>query len=164
VSDWPVGCYSSPGSHQCDSSVPILRGGGDHESLARGPWLHQFTWLSWKLDPVSCELFKGPGLCFGYHVLPKEDNLHPEIESMPGPMRPGSRDFSKDNISQLRVERKEITFSDASLEMAVLILVRPKGPPANRRYSTAFPSAISSPLFRHLSKHFNPHERNGDRG
>jgi hypothetical protein len=33
-----------------------------------------------------------------------------------------SRDFSKDNISQLRVERKEITFSDASLEMAVLIL------------------------------------------
>jgi hypothetical protein len=33
-----------------------------------------------------------------------------------------------------------ITFSDASLEMAVLILVRPKGPPANRRYSTAFPS------------------------
>ena len=36
---------------------------------------------------------------------------------MPGPMRPGSRYFSKDNISQLRVERKEITFSGASLEM-----------------------------------------------
>ena len=49
--------------------------------------------------------------------MPKKDNLHPEIASMPRPTRPGSRDFSKDNISQLRVERKEITFSGASLEM-----------------------------------------------
>jgi hypothetical protein len=93
----------------------------------------------------------------------KKDNLHPEIESMPGPMRPGSRDFSKDIISQLRVERKKITFSGASLEIAVLILVGLKGPPANCRYSTALPSSICSPLFQHQSKHFNPHERNGDR-
>ena len=49
--------------------------------------------------------------------MPKKDNLHPEIESMPRPTRPGSRDFSKDIISQLRVERKEITFSGAGLEM-----------------------------------------------
>jgi hypothetical protein len=77
--DWPVGCYSSPGSHDCDSSVAIFRGGGDHESLARGPWLHQFTWLSWKLDPVSRELCKGSGP-FILAIMPKKDNLHPEIE------------------------------------------------------------------------------------
>ena len=37
VFDWSVGCYLYPESHQCDSSVAILRGGGDHENLARGP-------------------------------------------------------------------------------------------------------------------------------
>ena len=95
---------------------------------------------------------------------PPKDNLYPESEGMPLSVRPGSSDPSKGTISWLRVERKEITFSGASLEMAVLFLVRPKGPPANCRYSTAFPSAISSPLFRHLSKHFKPHERDGDRG
>ena len=54
---------------------------------------------------------------FGYHALPKKDNLHFEFKSMPVPMHPGSRDLSKGNISSLRVERKEITFHSASLEM-----------------------------------------------
>ena len=35
--DWSVGRYLYPESHQCDSSVAILRGGGDHANLARGP-------------------------------------------------------------------------------------------------------------------------------
>jgi hypothetical protein len=51
VFDWPV-CYSSPGSHQCDSSVAILRGGGDHENLAGEPWL-QIHKLSRKIGSVS---------------------------------------------------------------------------------------------------------------
>jgi hypothetical protein len=36
---------------------------------------------------------------------------------MPVHVGPGSRDFSKGNISWLRVERKGIAFSGASLEM-----------------------------------------------
>ena len=38
VFDWFVGCYLYLGSHQCDSSVAVWRGGGDHENLAREPW------------------------------------------------------------------------------------------------------------------------------
>jgi hypothetical protein len=44
------------------------------------------------------ELFKRVWTFFGHHALGKKDNLHPESESMPVPVRPGSRDFSKGNI------------------------------------------------------------------
>jgi hypothetical protein len=46
---------------------------------------------------------------------------------MPVPKRPGSRDFSKDNIRQLRVERKEITFSGPSLDMERIDTSETKG-------------------------------------
>jgi hypothetical protein len=98
-----------------------------------------------KLDPVSCLSFsKGLDL-FWLSCPPKERQSSFRVKSMPVPMRSGSRDFSKRNIRWLRVERKEIKFSSASPEMAGLILVRPKGPPANLRYSSAFPSATKSP-------------------
>ena len=98
--------------------------------------------------------------------MPKKDNLHPEIASMPRPTRPGSRDFSKDNISQLRVERKEITFSGASLEMDRIDTSETKGSSGQLQvqHSVSVGHKVSNPLFRHLSKHFNPHERDGDRG
>ena len=114
VFDWSVGCYLYPGSHQCDSSVAILRGGGDHANLAREPWLQQFTWLSWKLGSVSYGRLSNKlwTLCY---ALPKKDNLHPEFESMSVSVRPGSRDSSKNNISWLRVDREETTFSGAGL-------------------------------------------------
>ena len=98
--------------------------------------------------------------------MPKKDNLHPEIASMPRPTRPGSRDFSKDNLSQLRVERKEITFSGASLEMDRIDsseTERSSGQP-QVQLSVSVGHKVSSPLFRHLLKDINPHERDGDRG
>jgi hypothetical protein len=77
-----------------------------------------------------------------------------------------SRDFSEGNISWLRVERKEIAFSDTSLEMDSIDSSETKGSAGEPQVqlSVSVGHQVSNPLFRHLAKHFNPHERNGDRG
>jgi hypothetical protein len=85
---------------------------------------------------------------------------------MPVPVRPGGRDFSEGNISWLPVERKEITFSSASLEMDRIDSSETKGSSGQPQvqHSVSVGHEVSNPSFRHLSKRFNPHERNGDRG
>jgi hypothetical protein len=50
-------------------------------------------------------------------VAKKGPDLLKSSDKKLGLVRPGSRDFSKGNISWLRVERKEITFSGAGLGM-----------------------------------------------
>ena len=90
---------------------------------------------------------------------PPKDNLYPESESMPLSVRPGSSDPSKGTIGWLRVERKEITFSGASLEMDRIDTSDTKGSSGQLQvqHSVSVGHKVSNPLFRHLSKHFNPH-------
>jgi hypothetical protein len=97
---------------------------------------------------------------------PPKDNLYPESESMPLSVRPGSSDPSKGTISWLRVERKEITFSGASLEMDRIDTSETKGSSGQLQvqHSVSVGHKVSNPLFRHLLKDINPHERDGDRG
>jgi hypothetical protein len=66
VFDWSVGRYQSPGSHQRDRSVAILRGGGDRENLARGPGC---TFYMVVLGSVSYEGFP---ISSGLLVVPSE--------------------------------------------------------------------------------------------
>ena len=102
---------------------------------------------------------------FGY-ALPKKDNPHPELESMSVSVRPGSRDSSKGNISWLRVDRKETTFSGAGLGMDRIDSSETKGSSSQPQVqsSVSVGHKVFNLLFRHLLKHFNPHERDGDRG
>ena len=97
---------------------------------------------------------------------PPKDNIYPESESMPLSVRPGNSDPSKGNINWLRVERKEIIFSGASLEMDRIDSSETKRSSGQLQvqHNVSVGHKVSNPLFRHLLKHFNSHERDGGRG
>ena len=97
----------------------------------------------------------------------KKDNLHHVFESMSvSAASEYCRDSSKGNISWLRVHRKETTFSGAGLGMDRIDSRETKGSPSQPQVqsSVSVSQKIFNLLFWHLLKHFNPHERDGDRG
>jgi hypothetical protein len=113
-------------------------------------------------DPIVCfPIRSGLLLC-----PPKESKLQPKFEIMSVYVRSGNRDSSKGNISWLRVERKVITSSGAGLGRSRIDSSETKGSSGQPQvqFSVSVSHEVSNPLFRHLLKHFNSHERDGGCG